>query len=72
MDMFSVMDADSRRATFSAMAILSILFLLCCISKWILWGFTAIFTLFAIYLTYRQFIAPKFSKSKGKVVKLEG
>ena len=50
LDQFNILTADTRRATLSAMALLSILLLLCCISKWILWSFTAFFTLFAIFL----------------------
>lgn len=67
LDQFNLLDFDSRRATLSAMSILSILLLLCCLNKWVLYSFTAFFTLFALFLCYKQFIEPKLSKKNAKV-----
>lgn len=64
-DVLNSLDPDTSRAVFAAISILSILFLIACISKWILYGLTAIFTLFAIFLTYKQFIAPRIAKKRG-------
>jgi hypothetical protein len=63
---FNVLDVDSRRATLSAMTILSILLLLCCLSKWILYGFTALFIVFALILAYKEFVGLKSLKKRVK------
>ena len=59
LEQLDVLNADTQRSTFAAMSILSILFLLECISKWILWAFTGIFCVFALVLAYKLFVAPK-------------
>lgn len=54
-EIFSVLDADTKRATLSAMTLLSLILILCCISRWVLYFLTAVFTLFAIYLAWQNF-----------------
>lgn len=66
LDQFNLLDVDTQKATLSAVSIVAILLALCCISQWILWGFTALFSIFAGVLAYKQFIEPK---RKGKPLK---
>lgn len=64
LEQFNYLDVDTQKATLSAMTLLSILLLLCCVSKWILYLFTAFFTCYAIFLAWKTF-KPLKSLKKG-------
>ena len=62
---FDSLTINDRRATMSAMSLVSVLLILCCISKWILYIFTIGFTVYALILVYKEF----FEKKKNEVKK---
>ena len=69
---FSDLDLNLQRSVFSAVSILSILFLLCILSKWVLYGFFGV-SLFATgFIAYNMFIKPVLNKNKKKSVKRSG
>lgn len=59
LDQFNALNVDSRKATFSAISLLAIILLLCCISKWILYTLTAFSVIYAMFLGYKLFIEKK-------------
>ena len=59
LDQLNSLDVDTQRATLTAVTIVALLLLVCCLSKWLLYAFTGIFSIYALFLAYKIFIEPQ-------------